>query len=40
MNRIDNPADQAAIVDMARDMFGLFGGVFGSIELEASRRAA
>jgi acyl-CoA synthetase (AMP-forming)/AMP-acid ligase II/pyrroloquinoline quinone (PQQ) biosynthesis protein C len=40
MNRIEDPADQQAIIAMARDMFGLFGGVFASIELEASREAA
>lgn len=40
MNRIEGPGDQAAIVAMARDMFGLFGGVFAGIELEASRAAA
>lgn len=40
MNRIGDPGDQAAIVAMARDMFGLFGGVFAGIELEASREAA
>jgi pyrroloquinoline quinone (PQQ) biosynthesis protein C len=40
MNRIDDPADQQAIIAMARDMFGLFGGVFASIELEATRHAA
>ncbi|KQM86093.1 AMP-dependent synthetase [Sphingomonas sp. Leaf23] len=40
MNRIDDPADQAAIIAMARDMFGLFGGVFAGIELEDTRAAA
>ena len=40
MNRVEDPADQAAIVAMARDMFRLFGGVFGAIELEGSRHAA
>ncbi|WP_294262007.1 AMP-binding protein [uncultured Sphingomonas sp.] len=40
MNRIDDPADQQAIVDMANAMFALFGGVFASIELEGDREAA
>jgi pyrroloquinoline quinone (PQQ) biosynthesis protein C len=40
MNRIDDPADQRAIIQMARDMFDLFGGLFESIELEESRNAA
>ncbi|GLR46351.1 AMP-binding protein [Sphingomonas astaxanthinifaciens] len=40
MNRIENPADQAAIIAMARDMFGLFGGIFASIELEGLPHAA
>lgn len=40
MNRIDDPADQQAIIDMARDIFALFGGMFAGIELEASRVAA
>ena len=40
MNRIEDPADQAAIIAMARDMFGLFGGMFASIELEGLPHAA
>ena len=40
MNRIDDPDDQAAIIAMARDMFGLFGGIFAGIDLEAPRAAA
>jgi hypothetical protein len=40
MNRIDDPDDQAAIIALARDMFGLFGGMFASIELEGARVAA
>jgi len=40
MNRIDDPADQAAIVAMAKDMFRLFGGMFAAIELEGTRHAA
>jgi len=39
MNCIDDPADQRAIVQMARDMFDLFGAVFASIELEAAHDA-
>ncbi|WP_221795720.1 AMP-binding protein [Aquisediminimonas sediminicola] len=34
MNQLDNAEDQQAIIDMARDMFGLFGGVFASISME------
>ncbi|MES3153289.1 AMP-binding protein [Sphingomonas faeni] len=37
MNRIDDPEDQRAIIDMANAMFGLFGGLFAGIELEATR---
>ena len=40
MNCIDDPADQRAIVQMARDMFDLFGGMFASIDLEATHDAA
>jgi acyl-CoA synthetase (AMP-forming)/AMP-acid ligase II/pyrroloquinoline quinone (PQQ) biosynthesis protein C len=40
MNEIDDPADQAAIIQMARDMFRLFGGLFAAIELEDTRNAA
>lgn len=40
MNTIDDPDDQAAIIAMANDMFGLFGGIFAGIELEAPRAAA
>nr|WP_294850546.1 AMP-binding protein [uncultured Sphingomonas sp.] len=40
MNQIDRPADQQAIVQMAKDMFALFGGMFAGIELEGTRRAA
>jgi heme oxygenase len=39
MNRIEDADDQQAIIDMARDMFGLFGGVFSSIELTADDHA-
>ncbi len=38
MNRIEDPADQAAIIEMAKDMFGLFGGMFAAIELEGVAR--
>lgn len=40
MNRTDDAGDQAAIIAMARDMFGLFGGLFASIELEAAHELA
>ena len=40
MNRVEDPADQSAIVAMARDMFALFGGIFAGIELEGARHAA
>ena len=40
MNRIDDPSDQSAIVQMARDMFRLFGGMFAAIEIEGVRDAA
>ena len=35
MNEVDSAEDQAAIIHMARRMFGLFGGVFASIHNEA-----
>ena len=34
VNGFDDPADREAVIRMARDMFRLFGGVFGAIELE------
>lgn len=40
MNRVDDEGDRRAIVDMAKDIFRLFGGMFASIELEATRVAA
>lgn len=40
MNRIDDPDDQRAIIDMANAMFGLFGALFAGIELETTRVAA
>ena len=40
MNRVDDPSDQSAIVEMAKDMFRLFGGMFAGIEIEGVRDAA
>ncbi len=40
MNRIDDPADRIAIVAMAKAMFGLFGGMFAAIPMEAIDVAA
>lgn len=40
MNRVDDPSDQSAIVEMAKDMFRLFGGMFAAIEIEGVRDAA
>lgn len=41
VNGLTDPADRAAIVEMAQDMFRLYGAVFGSIALtEADRVAA
>jgi acyl-CoA synthetase (AMP-forming)/AMP-acid ligase II/pyrroloquinoline quinone (PQQ) biosynthesis protein C len=40
MNRIEDPSDQSAIVEMAKDMFRLFGGMFAAIEIEGVRDAA
>ena len=40
MNRVDDEGDRRAIIAMANDIFRLFGGMFASIELEASRAAA
>ncbi len=39
MNTIDDPDDQRAIIVMANQVFGLFGGVFAAIDLEAPRDA-
>jgi acyl-CoA synthetase (AMP-forming)/AMP-acid ligase II/pyrroloquinoline quinone (PQQ) biosynthesis protein C len=36
VNALESPDDRDAIVTMAQDMFGLFGGVFASINLEAA----
>jgi pyrroloquinoline quinone (PQQ) biosynthesis protein C len=40
MNSIEDEADQQAILTMARDMFGLFGGMFASIPMEHYDEAA
>jgi pyrroloquinoline quinone (PQQ) biosynthesis protein C len=40
VNGFDDPADRAAVTRMAKDMFGLFGGVFAAIELEREYAAA
>ena len=40
VNGLSDPADKQAIVEMARDMFGLYGAVFASVELEAQHVAA
>lgn len=40
MNRIDDPADQQAIITMARDMFRLFADMFAAIPLETLDEAA
>ncbi len=40
MNRVDQEDDRRAIVEMAKDIFRLFGGMFASIELEAAHAAA
>ena len=40
VNGLDDPADRAAILGMAREMFALFGGVFAGIEMEPARAAA
>lgn len=40
MNRIDDPTDRVAIVAMAKAMFGLFGGMFAAIPMEAIDVAA
>lgn len=40
VNGLSDPADRQAIVRMAKEMFGLYGGVFASIELEQPRVAA
>lgn len=40
LDTLDDKADRAAIVHMARRMFGLFGGVFASIPHTAGQEAA
>lgn len=40
VNGLDDPADRAAITEMACDMFDLFGAVFASIDLEDADVAA
>lgn len=40
VNRLERADDKAAIVRMAREMFGLFGGVFASIALEDAHAEA
>jgi len=40
MDRVAEPADQQAIIDMARDMYGLFADMFRSIDLEVQDAAA
>ena len=40
MDGIDDPVDQQAIVDMARDMFRLFAGLFASIQTGEQHAAA
>jgi hypothetical protein len=36
VNGFENEADKAAVRDMAREIFGLFGRMFAAIELEAA----
>jgi len=40
VNSFKDPADEEAVVRMAKEMFGLFGGVFASIALEPAHEAA
>lgn len=40
VNKLDRTEDRDAILSMARDMFRLYGGVFGSVELDDARAAA
>jgi pyrroloquinoline quinone (PQQ) biosynthesis protein C len=40
MNGVEDERDQIAIIAMARDMFGLFGGMFASIPMEFYDEAA
>ncbi len=34
MAKVDSPADQVAIIAMAKEMFGLFGDIFRAIPHE------
>jgi pyrroloquinoline quinone (PQQ) biosynthesis protein C len=40
MDRVEDAADQQAIIDMARDMYGLFADMFRGIDLEVRDAAA
>lgn len=40
MNRVDDPADQRAIIHASRMFYRLYGDVFGSLPLPATRRIA
>lgn len=40
MDRIEDPADQAAIIDMARQMYRLFADLFRAIDVEVRDEAA
>lgn len=40
MNRIDDPDDQQAIIDMARDIYRLFGAMFAAIPVDMIDAAA
>jgi len=40
VNGLADPADRDAILTMAKEMFGLFGGVFASVELEDTHASA
>jgi len=40
MNGIDKPSDQQAIIEMARDMYQLFGAMFAAIPVDTCHAAA
>lgn len=40
VNGLDDPADRDAILSMAQEIFGLFGGIFAAIELEPAHAHA
>jgi hypothetical protein len=40
VNGLSDPADHDAILSMAREIFGLYGGVFAGIDMEPARAAA